>query len=210
MKRAVSTILSHPLPVATIPAVTSGLPLRTNRLLLRLLMPEDRREFIRVHQVSRSFWAPWTSTDDPNESPDELFARRLADSQRGFENGTTCRLVAFMDDGRIAGFFGISQIFRRSFNSAYIGWSVNAEVARQGFGTEALNAILDFAFGPEPAGLGLHRLQANIIPENVPSICVAEKVGFRREGLARRYLHIGGAWRDHFTYAMTAEERRSL
>ena len=190
--------------------MTSGLPLRTNRLLLRPLTPEDRREFIRVHEASGSFWAPWTSTDHPGESPDEMFDRRLADSQRGFNDGTTCRLVGFLHDGRIAGFFGLSQIFRRAFNNAYIGWSVSTEVVRQGFGTEALTAILDFAFAPEPTGLELHRVQANIIPENAASICLAEKVGFRREGLARRYLHINGAWRDHFMYAMTAEERRSL
>jgi ribosomal-protein-alanine N-acetyltransferase len=109
----------------------------------------------------------------------------------------------------MAAFFGLSQIFRRAFNNAYIGWSVSAEVARQGYGAEALTAILDFAFTLDPAGLGLHRLQANIIPENAPSICLAEKVGLRREGLARRYLHIAGAWRDHFVYAITAEERPS-
>jgi len=194
-------------PSLQCPAVTTALPLRTDRLLLRPLAPQDRLEFIRVHQVSRSFWAPWTSTDHPGESPEEMFDRRLADSRRGFDDGTACRLVGFLHDGRIAGFFGVSQIFRRSFNNAYIGWSVSAEVARQGYGTEGLTAILDFAFAPE--ALGLHRLQANVIPENVPSLCLAEKVGFRREGLARRYLHIAGAWRDHFMYAKTTEEHRS-
>lgn len=160
-----------------------------------------------MHQVSRSFWAPWTSTEHPDESPEQMFERRLADSRRGFQDGTACRLVGFLQDGRIAGFFGISQIFRRAFSNAYIGWSISAEVARQGYGAEALTSILDFAFAPEPNGLALHRLQANIIPENIASICLAEKLGFRREGLARRYLHINGAWRDHFMYATTAEER---
>ena len=170
-------------------------------------MPEDRLEFVRVQQVSRSFWAPWTSADHPGESLEEMFDRRLSDSQRGLQGGTACRLVGFLHNARIAGFFGISQIFRRSFNNAYIGWSVSADVARQGFGAEALTAILDFAFAPELSGLALHRVQANIIPENIPSICLAEKLGFRREGLAKRYLQIAGDWRDHFMYAMTAEER---
>jgi ribosomal-protein-alanine N-acetyltransferase len=189
--------------VATTPS------LRTNRLLLRPLRPEDRLEFIRVHEVSRPFWEPWTSSDPSGESLDQVFDRRLVDSGRGFEDGTACRLVGFLHDGHIACFFGLSQIFRRTFNNAYIGWSVSAEVARQGYGTEGLTAILDFAFAPEPLGLGLHRLQANIIPENVASLCLAEKVGFRREGLARRYLHIAGAWRDHFMYAKTTEDHRS-
>ena len=71
---------------------------------------------------------------------------------------------------------------------------------------EAMRAMLDIAFAPEPEGLGLHRVQANIIPENAASLRVAEKLRMRREGMALRYLHIGGAWRDHIMFAITAEE----
>ena len=67
---------------------------------------------------------------------------------------------------------------------------------------EALEQILDHAFGP----LGLHRVEANIQPGNEPSIALARGAGFRLEGFSPRYLLIGGQWRDHERYAITADE----
>jgi ribosomal-protein-alanine N-acetyltransferase len=54
--------------------------------------------------------------------------------------------------------------------------------------------------------LGLHRMEINIRPENAPSLRVVEKLGFRPECLRPRYLHINGAWADHRSFALTAEE----
>ncbi len=72
---------------------------------------------------------------------------------------------------------------------------------------EALGLMLTFAFGdPIDDGLGLHRLEANIMPENRASLEVVRSLGFRLEGLSRRYLKIAGTWRDHERWALTAEE----
>ena len=83
---------------------------------------------------------------------------------------------------------------------------MNAELAGQGYCTEAVAGALDYAFAPQPAGVGLHRVQAAIIPHNIASIRVAEKNGFVREGLCRRYLQIAGAWQDHALFAKLADE----
>jgi ribosomal-protein-alanine N-acetyltransferase len=69
-----------------------------------------------------------------------------------------------------------------------------------------VRALLDIAFAEVPEGLGLHRVQANIIPRNAPSLRIAEKVGLRRQGLALRCLGIAGQWEDHVMLAMTKEE----
>ena len=66
--------------------------------------------------------------------------------------------------------------------------------------------MLDIAFAAEPRGLGLHRVQANVIPANPASLRVAEKAGMRLEGTAKRYLEIAGVWQDHHMFAKTAEE----
>jgi ribosomal-protein-alanine N-acetyltransferase len=132
----------------------------------------------------------------------------LDSAQRGWASGTQCRLVGCLPDGRLAGFFSLSEIVGGVFQNAYAGWRVSADVAGRGLGTEGVLALLDMAFASRPAGLALHRVQANIIPTNAPSLRVAEKCGLRQEGYAMRYLKIAGRWQDHVMFARTAEEHR--
>jgi ribosomal-protein-alanine N-acetyltransferase len=184
----------------------AGWSIRTPRMHLRLLEEGDRAEFVRVHEASWALFQPWFAALPEGETFDYLFTRQLEQGREGLRAGTRVRLVGVLDDGRIAAFLSLSQIVRGAFECAYAGWAVNAEVGRQGYGTEGVGALLDFAFTPLPHGLGLHRVQANIIPTNAPSLRVAEKNGFRFEGLARRYLRIAGQWQDHRMYAKTVEE----
>jgi [ribosomal protein S5]-alanine N-acetyltransferase len=183
-----------------------GWSIRTPRMRLRLLEEADRAEFVRVHEVSWELFRPWFATMPEEETFDGLFTRQLERGREGLAAGTQVRLVGRLDDGRIGAFLSLSQIVRGAFDCAYAGWAVNAEVCGQGLGTEGVAALLDFAFAPLPHGLGLHRVQANIIPANAASLRVAEKNGFRLEGLAKRYLRIAGEWQDHRMYAKLAEE----
>jgi len=175
-------------------------------MLLRPLVPDDRAAYRRAHEASAALWAPWFPESPLGQTADEWFDRKLERTALGMRDGTERRLAGFLADGRIGGFFNLTQIYRRSLQGALAGWSGNAEVARQGLATEGVIAMLDLAFAPEPAGLGLHRVQANIIPHNAPSLRVAEKAGFRREGLALRYLNIAGEWRDHLMFAKLTDE----
>ena len=106
------------------------------------------------------------------------------------------------DDGDLVGVFTISQIVRGYFQSAYLGYYASARHAGKGLMRESMALVLDHAFGP----LALHRLEANIQPGNAPSIALARGAGFRLEGYSPRYLLIGGRWRDHERYAITADE----
>ena len=89
-----------------------------------------------------------------------------------------------------------------AFNSAYVGYWVDQAVAGRGVMPTALALVVDHCFGPAR----LHRIEANIRPENVASKRVVEKLGFRDEGLHHRYLAIDGAYRDHIGYAVTVED----
>lgn len=180
---------------------------RTPRLALRAFDESDEDEFVRVLDVSRDRWAPWIPARPDDWSPREQFRRELHRSATGAAEGTHLRLGAFLDDGRLAGLFSLNEIVRGVFQNAYAGWSISADAANQGLGTEGVRALLDIAFRPFPGGLGLHRVQANIMPANAPSLRIAEKAGFRREGVAARYLQIAGIWEDHVMLAVTAEER---
>ncbi len=180
--------------------------LRTPRLVLRNYLPSDRAGFVRVHEVSAAYWRPWLPAGLPGESYDDVFDRTLEAARRGQAAGTQCRLVATLHTGQLAGIFSLSEIVRGAFQNAYGGWRVSADLAKQGIGTEGVNGLLDLAFAPPPVGIGLHRVQANIIPGNLPSLRVAQKCGLRREGMAPRYLKIAGQWQDHVMTAKTIEE----
>lgn len=88
---------------------------------------------------------------------------------------------------------------------ASIGYIIDPAHHRQGIATEAVSAMLDFCF----TELGLHRLQAFIHPDNGASIALAEKLGFRREGLLRDNLRVGEEWRDDLVFGLLATDGRS-
>lgn len=178
--------------------------IQTRRLTLRALQTHDRQEYLRVHEIGRDFFAAWSPRPGAPVSLEERFADELARSWAGELNPHEARFVAVLPDGRHAAYVSLSQIFRRAFMNCVIGWKANPELLNQGYATEAVTAMLDFAFSPD--GLGLHRVQAAIIPANGPSLRVAEKCGFRREGLALRYLQIAGEWQDHILLAKVVDE----
>jgi ribosomal-protein-alanine N-acetyltransferase len=138
---------------------------------------------------------------------DERFRRELHRGARGATLGTHLRLAAFdREDDGLVGLFALNDIVGGVFESAHASWQVRASMMGRGFGTEGVRGLLDLAFEPAPEGVGLHRVQANIIPRNEPSLRLAQRVGFREEGKALRYLKIAGRWEDHLMFALTREE----
>jgi len=105
----------------------------------------------------------------------------------------------------IAGVVNISEIVLGLFRSAYLGFYALQPHSGKGFMSEGIGLALDVAFG----GLGLHRLEANVQPENRKSIRLLERLRFRKEGLSPKYLKIGGRWRDHERWALLSEDWRS-
>lgn len=183
------------------------LELRTERLLLRPLREGDRGDFIAYHEQSREHLRPWSPRMPEGVTLDQFFTQQLERSQRGMRDGTVLRLGAFLlDGGELAGMFNLNNIVRGVFECADAGWQVGAGHTGKYLASEGVWALLDIAFAPAPIGLGLHRVQANVIPQNTASLRVAEKCGFRREGLAEKMLRINGAWQDHVMHAKLASE----
>ena len=167
------------------------------RVYLREVDYPDRDEFLALVRRSRALHHPWAYPPERSDQFDELVARARRDDVVTLLG---CRAA----DDAIFGVFTISQIVRGAFQSAYLGYYGHADYAGQGYMRAALELVLDHAFGP----LALHRIEANIQPGNAPSIALARGAGFRLEGFSPRYLLIGGRWRDHERYAITAEDRR--
>jgi [ribosomal protein S5]-alanine N-acetyltransferase len=105
-------------------------------------------------------------------------------------------------DGQFAGQLTLGNVVRGSLRSAWVGYWVESGAAGGGVATGAVALAVDHAFGP----VGLHRIEATVRPENAASLRVLAKLGFRDEGLLRRYLEVDGAWRDHQLLAMTRDE----
>jgi ribosomal-protein-alanine N-acetyltransferase len=166
------------------------------RVHLRVLAREDRTEFLALARESRRLHRPWTYPPERADQFDELYGRSRRED-------FLCLVAIHVETGAIAGVFTISQIVRGAFQSAYLGYYAHQRHAGRGLMREAMEQVLDHAFGP----LALHRLEANIQPGNQPSIALARGAGFRLEGFSPRYLLIGGQWRDHERYAITADER---
>lgn len=167
------------------------------RVRLRVLERADRDAFLALARESRALHRPWTYPPERADQFEDLFVRSRRDD-------FVCLIAVPVDEpDDIAGVFTVSQIVRGAFQSAYLGYYAHARYARQGLMREAMEQILDHAFG----ALALHRIEANIQPGNRPSIALARGAGFRLEGFSPRYLLIGGRWRDHERYAITADER---
>lgn len=210
--------------MATLPTIVH----ETDRLTLRALRAEDEAAFVRLVSESVEAWRPWVPAGPPDTTAEDQFRRELDRSVRGARAGTHLRLAAFDRSGGIQGsgayardadedpsetsgseligLFALNEIVRGVFQSAYASWQVGASQMGRGLGTEGVRGLLDVAFGADPEGIGLHRVQANIMPSNAASLRIAEKLGFRREGLAARYLKIAGQWEDHVMLALTREE----
>ena len=168
-------------------------PLReSTRIVIRRLAVADREEFVRLARSSREFLRPWVYLSDTLEKFDR-YLRQLD------ETSSECILICARGSGRIVGMVSISDIIRGSQQRASIGYNAFTESARQGYIYEGLMLVLKFAF----EDLGLHRIEADIQPENVASLELAKKIGFHLEGYSPGFSYINGAWRDHERWAIS-------
>lgn len=168
---------------------------------LRPLEVEDADLLATLYARNRDFMAPF----DPVR-PDGFFTpagqrRELEALVRDRVNDRRYRFL-ISSGGEPAGAISVSNVIRGPFQNASIGYWVSQELNGRGIATAAVGLVAGWAFGPG----GLHRLEAGTLVENTRSQAVLERNGFSRIGLTRRYLHIGGAWRDHILFARTVEE----
>jgi [ribosomal protein S5]-alanine N-acetyltransferase len=166
-----------------------------SRVYLRHPRKGDMDEFTGLVNASRHFLHPGVT---PASTP-EAYTRYLQYSRR---KSVCATLVCRSEDFRIMGVSNLSQIFLGNLKSAYLGYWIGAPFAGQGYMTEALDLVLSYAFET----LRLHRVAANIQPENGDSKALVVRIGFRMEGFSPRYLKVAGRWQDHERWAIHREE----
>ncbi|MBK7722471.1 MAG: GNAT family N-acetyltransferase [Austwickia sp.] len=173
----------------------SGLTIR-----LRGLRVRDRIEWEALRAANRAWLAPWEATSPYPH--DQLRFRQLV---RYYDaEASAGRMQPFVIEAgdRLVGQMHLFGITWGSMRGGAAGYWVSQDLAGRGIVPLALAALVDHAV----YGLGLHRIEVNVRPENLASIGVMRKLGFREEGIRERYLHIDGGWRDHRSFALTAED----
>lgn len=180
------------------PVVLAHGPIGVRPLRLR-----DAADWRITRLTNRDWLEPWEATT-PGVVADES-GRGYVDAIRGMRREARLGLAypfSLTFDGHFIGQITVGAIARGSANSAYLGYWIARSHAGRGIMPTALAMVVDHCFG----AAGLHRVEANIRPENMASRRVVDKLGFRLEGTRLRYIHIAGAWRDHLSYALTVED----
>jgi ribosomal-protein-alanine N-acetyltransferase len=171
------------------------------KVFLRFPMPSDEAEVCALRLRSAKRLRAWEPRPPKNArgTPSEWFARML--SYRRTETHRKL-LVCLVQDGTIVGGASLNEIVRGAMEGCFAGWWIGDPFEGRGYMREAIALLLDHAF----LDLKLHRVEANIRPENERSRHLARALGFRCEGYSPRYLQIAGAWCDHERWAMLADE----
>ena len=167
----------------------------------RLRPPEmdDFPAWARLRAASRAFLTPWEPTWPPDDLTRTAFRRRLRRYAEEIEADEAHPFFLFRaGDHRLLGGLTLGNVRRGVAQAATLGYWMGEAHAGRGHMSRAVRAMAGFAF----AELRLHRVEAACVPENEASRRLLEKVGFHYEGMARAYLRIDGAWRDHRLYAL--------
>ena len=167
---------------------------------LRIAKMRDSKSLEKLILGNRSWLRPWEATNPgaPNSFDVRTQLRGLI-RQLDDESGMPFVIEV---QGAVQGQLNVANILYGSVSSAVIGYWVSPEVAGRGVAPTSVALVTDYLMNQ----VGLHRVEIDIRPENTASLRVIEKLGFRYEGIKQRYIHINGEWRDHYIFALTAEE----
>lgn len=160
-----------------------------------LEIPSKRRrsEFLAAVKRSRKLHGHWASPPRTKKAFNQNLERFGSNAHVGY--------WVLTESDELAGVINVNEIVRGSFRSAYLGYYAFAPHNARGYMANGLRAVVSRAFRQ----LRLHRLEANIQPDNKASRRLVKRLGFRLEGFSPRYLKVAGKWRDHERWAMTLE-----
>lgn len=179
--------------------------LETERLTLRPPQHSDFRAWSGLRYESADFLTRWEPTWAPDHLTRKAFTNRVYWAQRSIAGETAVPL--FLErraDGMLLGAITLDNIRRGPAQTGTLGYWVGEGFARQGYMSEAIAAVVHFAFNR----MDLSRLEAACLPENKASRGLLERAGFKYEGVAQAYLQIDGRWRTHVLYSALRMDRR--
>ncbi len=167
---------------------------------VRSIRPRDARQLGLQLKRNRSWLEKWEATI-PGDSALPAAGTIVRSLLRLARQDQAAPFV-IEHQGKVVGQITVSGLSFGSLASGSIGYWISEDVAGRGITPTAVALVADWCF----TGLGIHRIEICIRPENESSLRIVRKLGMRYEGLRRRYIHIDGDWRDHFCFAVTIDE----
>lgn len=193
-------LLRPMVPPRPVEVIAPGV-LVTSRLVLRPLTESDRGAVVPVIHQTRATLEPWMTIFTKDETDDDFFTRQLERTKTGELGGNAFRRGAFLQEGTFVGCVNLTNISRGLNFEADMHWWIAEAFRAKGYGTEAVQAVLDHALAEVPKGLGLNRVQAIVLPGNLPSERLASRVGFERKGdRTQASAVVKGQWERHDLY----------
>jgi [ribosomal protein S5]-alanine N-acetyltransferase len=179
--------------------------LTTPRLQLALLPPDSAARVLAYHVANRDHLGPVSPARPDNFFTVTWWRSRLAQDAEDWRRGMALRLFLLPREASaliapVVGSISLTDIRRGPLQCGELGFGLDHKHQGLGLMTEAVRGVCDHAFG----ALGLHRVQANHLPDNHRSASVLRRVGFEQEGVARESVLIEGRWRDHVLTALLA------
>ena len=170
---------------------------------LRYPRMPDFKAWAKLRAESRDFLTPWEPVWARDELTKGAFRRRIKRYQKETRLDSAYAFFVYRKaDHQLLGGCTLSNVRRGVTQGCTLGYWIGERFARQGNMFDAVRALIPFVFST----LGLHRIEAACLPTNEASQNLLAKAGFRREGLARKYLQINGEWRDHVLFALLEDE----
>lgn len=173
---------------------------------LRTPQMGDYAAWAELRALSRDFLTPWEPAWASSELTRAAYRRRMRHYAKDLREDLGYAFFVFRAaDEALIGGLTLSNVRRGVTQACALGYWVGVPYARRGYMTEAVRGVVPFVFDT----LHLHRLEAACLPHNVASKQLLERVGFKYEGLARRYLRINGVWQDHLLYGLLQDDPHS-
>ena len=167
---------------------------------MRIIKSRDAKTLERLVITNRPWLKPWEATN-PHGPTSFDFKAQVRGLLRQLENDEGLPFL-ILYKGEVVGQLNVANILHGSVSSCVIGYWIIPEVAGNSITPTAVALAMDYVYKV----VGLHRVEIDIRPENGASIRVVQKIGLRYEGLKKNYIHINNDWRDHYVFALTAEE----
>ena len=185
--------------VIAIQSLLSKKKLTGERVFLRPPKRRDALKWQKLRMSSKSFLVPWEPSWDASSCTRRAYLRYFKNSNYLANMDRAYSFLIFKtEDKSLLGGINIGNVRRGVSQSASLGYWIGEKYSRNGYMKEALKLLIPSLF----IDLRLNRIEAATLEENIASKNLLKKIGFKKEGVLRKYLKINGNWRDHILYGL--------